>query len=49
MTLAEENRLPAVYPWREAAEDGGLMSYGPNAVDLFRCAATYVDSGNAQS
>jgi putative ABC transport system substrate-binding protein len=24
-------------------EDGGLMSYGPNIVDLFRRAATYVD------
>jgi putative ABC transport system substrate-binding protein len=41
--LAAKNRLPAVYPWREFVDAGGLMSYGPNAVDLFRRAATYVD------
>ena len=41
--LAAKNRLPAVYPWREAVEAGGLMSYGANQPDLFRRAATYVD------
>jgi putative ABC transport system substrate-binding protein len=41
--LAAKNRLPAVYPWREAADAGGLMSYGANIPDLFRRAATYVD------
>jgi putative ABC transport system substrate-binding protein len=41
--LAAKNRLPAVYPWREAVDAGGLMSYGPNNADLFRRAATYVD------
>jgi ABC-type uncharacterized transport system substrate-binding protein len=41
--LAEKNRLPAVYPWREGADAGGLMSYGPNVADLYRRAATYVD------
>ena len=41
--LAAKNRLPAVYPWREYVEAGGLMSYGPNVPDLFRRAATYVD------
>jgi ABC-type uncharacterized transport system substrate-binding protein len=41
--LAAKNRLPAVYPWREGAADGGLMSYGPDLADLFRRAATYVD------
>ena len=41
--LAAKNRLPAVYPWREAVDDGGLMSYGPNAADLFRRAAGFVD------
>jgi len=41
--VAAKSRLPAVYPWREAVESGGLMSYGPNARDLFRRAATYVD------
>ncbi len=41
--LAAKNRLPAVYPWRELVDAGGLMSYGPNIPDLFRRAATYVD------
>jgi putative tryptophan/tyrosine transport system substrate-binding protein len=41
--LAAKNRLPAVYPWREFVDAGGLMAYGPNIADLFRRAATYVD------
>jgi putative ABC transport system substrate-binding protein len=35
-TLAARHRLPAIYPWRESAEAGGLMSYGTNLPDLFR-------------
>src|SRR5262249_3287563 len=31
--LAAKNRLPAVYPWREAVEGGGLMAYGPHVPD----------------
>ena len=41
--LAVKSRLPAVYPWPEFVEDGGLMTYGPSITDLFRRAATYVD------
>jgi putative ABC transport system substrate-binding protein len=41
--VAAKNRLPAVYPWREFVDAGGLMSYGPDFADLFRRAATYVD------
>jgi ABC-type uncharacterized transport system substrate-binding protein len=41
--LAAKNRLPAVYPWREFADAGGLMAYGPNLADLYRRAASYVD------
>jgi len=41
--LAAKNRLPAVYPWKEFVDAGGLMAYGPNYDDLFRRAATYVD------
>ena len=41
--LAAKNRLPAVYPWREAVDAGGLMSYGASVPDLYRRAATYVD------
>jgi len=41
--LAARHRLPAVYPYRFFAKDGGLVSYGVDLVDLFRRAATYVD------
>jgi putative tryptophan/tyrosine transport system substrate-binding protein len=41
--LVAKNRLPALYPWREFVDAGGLMSYGPNLADLYRRAATYVD------
>jgi ABC-type uncharacterized transport system substrate-binding protein len=43
VALAAKNRLPAVYPLREYVDAGGLMAYGPNAVDMYRRAATYVD------
>jgi putative ABC transport system substrate-binding protein len=32
-----------VSPFREVAEAGGLLSYGPNILDLWRRSATYVD------
>jgi len=41
--LAAKNRMPAVYPWREGVDAGGLMSYGPNLADNYRRAAGYVD------
>jgi putative tryptophan/tyrosine transport system substrate-binding protein len=41
--LAAKNRLPAVYPWREGVDAGGLMAYGPDLADLYRRAATHVD------
>jgi len=41
--LAAKNRLPAVFPYREFVDAGGLMAYGPNLADLSRRAATYVD------
>ena len=41
--VAAKNRLPAVYPWREGVDAGGLMGYGPDLADLLRRAATYVD------
>ena len=41
--LATKNRLPSVYSLKGWAEDGGLMSYGPDIVDLNRRAASYVD------
>jgi putative tryptophan/tyrosine transport system substrate-binding protein len=41
--LASKHRLPTVWPWREAVDAGGLMSYAPHLPDLFRRAAVYVD------
>jgi putative tryptophan/tyrosine transport system substrate-binding protein len=43
LEFAAKNRLPAIYPFKEYVEDGGLMSYAPNLSDLYRRAATYVD------
>jgi putative ABC transport system substrate-binding protein len=41
--FASEQRLPAMYPFREFVDLGGLMSYGADLGDLFRRAAGYVD------
>jgi putative ABC transport system substrate-binding protein len=41
--LASRHKLPAVYPFRYYAVDGGLMSYGPETHDPIRRAAGYVD------
>jgi putative tryptophan/tyrosine transport system substrate-binding protein len=43
ITLAARHKLPAVYFARLFVTDGGLISYGPDLVDLFRRAAGYVD------
>jgi putative ABC transport system substrate-binding protein len=41
--LALKYRLPGMYPTKQFAEEGGLMSYGPLIGDLYRRAATHVD------
>ena len=41
--LAARHRLPAMYPNREFTDAGGLMSYGPTTLDLFRRTAIFVD------
>ena len=41
--FAAKGRLPLVSGEREQTEVGGLMSYGPSRLDIFRRAATYVD------
>jgi ABC-type uncharacterized transport system substrate-binding protein len=41
--LAAKHRLPAIYFQREFVDEGGLMSYGVDSVDMFRNAAHYVD------
>ena len=43
ITLAARHRLPAVYPFRYYAADGGLIGYGPDWTDQYRRAAGYVD------
>jgi putative ABC transport system substrate-binding protein len=40
---AARNNVPAVYPVSYFPRDGGLLSYGPDPVDPWRRAATYVD------
>jgi ABC-type uncharacterized transport system substrate-binding protein len=41
--LAARHRLPAVYSSRDRVTSGGLMSYGPDVLDLYRRPASYVD------
>ena len=43
ISAAARNNVPAVYGVSEPVRDGGLLSYGPDRVDLYRRAATYVD------
>jgi putative ABC transport system substrate-binding protein len=42
-TVARVARLPSIHGSREYVEAGGLMSYGPDFLDLFARAADYVD------
>jgi putative ABC transport system substrate-binding protein len=42
-SLAARFHLPAVYPFRQFSEVGGLLSYGNDQADNFRRAAVYVD------
>jgi putative tryptophan/tyrosine transport system substrate-binding protein len=43
IAAANKNRLPATYPYRYYAADGGLVSYGPDTVEQYRRAASYID------
>ena len=40
---AAQASVPTIYPWREAVEAGGLMSYATNFPEMYRRAAVYVD------
>jgi putative ABC transport system substrate-binding protein len=42
ITLAARHRLPAIYPFRHYASDGGLLCYGFESIDLWRRGASYV-------
>ena len=39
--LAARHAIPAIYEWREFAEQGGLMSYGTNLADTYRQSGLY--------
>ena len=41
--LAASKKIPAIYPFREFVQSGGLVSYGANLPDMYRQAAVYVD------
>jgi putative ABC transport system substrate-binding protein len=43
IALAFKQRIPAIYPWKRYTDEGGLMSYSPNLVDMHRRSAYYVD------
>jgi putative tryptophan/tyrosine transport system substrate-binding protein len=43
ISAAARNNVPAVYPQSDYARDGGMLSYGPDQVDPFRRAASYID------
>ena len=41
ITLAARHLLPTIYPQREYAADGGLISYGTSLADAYRLAGSY--------
>jgi putative ABC transport system substrate-binding protein len=43
MALAERHRLPVIYPFRQFASEGALITYGPDSIDIVRRSASYVD------
>ena len=43
MAVSERHRLPAIFGFRRYVSEGALMSYGPDAVDIVRRSASYVD------
>ena len=44
IAAAARTNVPAVYPRSDFPRDGGLLSYGPNPVDIWRRAGSYADS-----
>jgi putative ABC transport system substrate-binding protein len=43
IAIAEQRRLPAIYPYRHFVAEGGLISYGIDLAALYKQAASYVD------
>jgi ABC-type uncharacterized transport system substrate-binding protein len=42
ISSAHRNRLPTLFGFQKHVRDGGLMSYGPNSVEIVRQSASYV-------
>ena len=42
LALAARHKLPAIYTWRDFAEDGGLIAYGPSIRAVYRQVGVYV-------
>jgi putative ABC transport system substrate-binding protein len=42
ISIVNDSRVPAIFPFRFYVRDGALMAYGFNAADQFRRAAAYV-------
>ena len=44
VSLAARTNVPAIYPWKfTVTRDGGLLSYRPDLMDIYRRSAPYVD------
>jgi len=43
IALAEQHRVPVIYGFQYVVREGGLISYGPDALDIVRRSASYVD------
>jgi putative ABC transport system substrate-binding protein len=43
LTSAKVHRVPAISPFRNFVVEGGLISYGPDSIDIWRRASVYVD------
>jgi len=43
VVLVANSRPPAMYPLKEYVEEGGLIAYGPNVLEMYQRAATFVD------
>jgi putative ABC transport system substrate-binding protein len=43
LTSVAQHGVPAIHPYRQSVVEGGLMSYAPDTLDIFRRSATYVD------
>jgi ABC-type uncharacterized transport system substrate-binding protein len=43
LKAADQHRVPLISPYRQFVTEGSLMSYGPDAADIFRRSTSYVD------